>query len=324
MQEPEYQMKEIIKYSHKDFSADRIPDSKGGKKILAVFSTFGEREADLVADKIALLKTLPAGLVDRIIINHRRSGDTPDRTESTIAQRFGDVDIFVSNNAVIPDMQSEKGKGADMRRTLYRINIEYCSDIKTEDVIVIFLDADVLPGYFGTHFVTGLAGAVLGGADFAKGGFWREMGRVKKYVAQPLFSAISHPSLDLLSHFSYPLSGECAGSLSFFNSVTFWQIYGVETGILIDAVCGEYSLADVNLGLYDHEHHGDLNIQRISFGVIRTYLKSLADNGIITLNSEAVISDMFSAEYIDSNGQRIMINENLEEKRYRPLKEILL
>jgi hypothetical protein len=230
---------------------------------------------------------------------------------------------MVSNIVLVPDMDNEKGKGADMRRTIYRINKEYLKEITLSDIIIVFLDADVLPEFFGSHFVIGLAGGVLKGADYAKGGFWREMGRVKKYVAQPLFSVIDHPSLKTLSEFSYPLSGECAGTLSFFNSVRFWQIYGVETGILIDASMGGYSLADINLGLYDHEHHNDINIQKMSFGIIRTYFRSLIDYGIISLNQGAVISDIFSAEYIDSNSERVVLKENLNEIKYQPLKNIL-
>jgi len=316
-------MKNIIKYSHADFTPEELLKLKAERKIYVVFSTFGEREADLVIEKISVLKKLPFGVIDKIIINHRRAGETPDRTESGISSAYSDVDIFVSNDSSVPDMQKEKGKGADMRRTIYRINSEYLNGFAPESAVVVFLDADVLPEYFGAHFVTGLAGAVLRGADYAKGGFWRAMGRVKKYVAQPLFSAICHPTLKGLGEFSYPLSGECAGTLSFFNSVSFWQMYGVETGVLIDAVSGDYTLADVNLGLYDHEHHNDINIQKMSFGIIRTYLRSLIDHGIITLNKDASLSDVLSAEYINSDGERVKLNENLNEIRYRPLSEIL-
>lgn len=316
-------MKKIMKYSHADFTAEEILKLKNNKKIFAVFSTFGEREADLVIDKTGVLKKLPNGIIDRIIINHRRTGENSDRTESGIASVYSDVDIMVSNNASVPDMQKEKGKGADMRRTVYRINREYLNGSSPEDAIVVFLDADVLPEYFAEYFLTALAGAVLKGADYAKGSFWREMGRVKKYVAQPLFSAVSHPSLKGLSEFSYPLSGECAGTVSFFNSVSFWQMYGVETGVLIDAVSGDYNLADVNLGLYDHEHHNDINIQKMSFGIIRTYLRSLIDHGIITLSNGASLSDVFCGEYINSDKERVKLNENLNEIKYRPLAEIL-
>lgn len=316
-------MSEIIKYNHTNFSSEELSALKGGRKIYAVFSTFGERETDLVIDKISVLKKLPAGIIDRIIINHRREGNSPDRTETGISTLYKDVGVFTANDIAVPDMESEKGKGADMRRTLYRINTS-CTDGKSpENIVIVFLDADVLPQFFGSHFVTALANAVLKGVDFAKAGFWREMGRVTKYTARPLFSAIDHPLLKNLTGFSYPLSGECAGTLGFFNSVSFSQVYGVETGILIQAAAGDYKLADVNLGLYDHEHHNELAIQKMSFGITRAYLRSLIDLGIIKLGDEAKISDIFSMEYISSASERIQFHESLGEKKYRPLKEII-
>ncbi len=313
----------ISKYTHTDFSIDELVKIKGNRKLFVVFSTFGEREADLVCHKIELLNTLPAGFIDRIILNHRRAGIEPDRTEAGVASLNCGADIIVANTLEVPDMGSEKGKGGDMRRSLYVINREFADGLSPRDVIVVFLDADVVPQYFGTHFVTALAGAVLRGADFAKAGFWRAMGRVKKFVAQPFFSLIEHPALRELTEYSYPLAGECAATLEFLNSMTFWQIYGVETGMLVDTAFGDYKVADVNLGLYDHEHHSDMNIQKMCFGIMRTYLRSLVEHGIITLNDGASISDTFRCEYINDNGERISVSENLTELRYRPLKEIL-
>jgi len=89
-------MKKIIKYNHNYFKPEELLEIKGDKKIYAVFSTFGEREADLVIDKISVLKKLPAGLIDRIIINHRRAGENFDRTESGISSAYKDADIMVS------------------------------------------------------------------------------------------------------------------------------------------------------------------------------------------------------------------------------------
>ncbi len=314
-------MPDILKYNHADFGPDEILEHKGNRKIFVVFSTFGEREADLVANKIELLKTLPDGIIDRFILNHRRAGKESDRTELTVTAKSPDTEIIISNDFSVPGMGSEKGKGADMRRTLYHINKTFPG--AASDAIIIFLDADVVPEHFGTHFVTGLAGAVLRGADFAKAGFWREMGRVKKFVAQPLFSVIRHPLLDSLAEFSYPLAGECAGTLEFFNSVSFMQIYGVETSILIDGLLDSRVMADVNIGLYDHEHHPDMNIQKMCFGIIRTYMLALLDRGVLELKSGAQLSDIFRAEYIDRREERVVINENLSEIRYRPLREIL-
>ena len=314
-------MNDIIKYNHADFSHDEILKLKGNRKIHVVFSTFGEREADLVAGKIELLKTLPSGIIDRFLLNHRRAGKGRDLTESMVIERAPETEIVISNDFAVPDMGSEKGKGADMRRTLYHINRTFNGP--PSEAVVLFPDADVVPEHFGTHFLTGLAGAVLHGADFAKAGFWREMGRVKKFVAQPLFSVIRHPVLDRLAGFSYPLAGECAGTLEFFNSVSFMQIYGVETSILIDGLLDGHLMADVNLGLYDHEHHTDINIQKMCFGIIRTYMLALMERGLLELKGGAGLSDLFRAEYIDRREERVVISEDLSEIRYRPLKTIL-
>jgi len=316
--------KEIIKYNSGDFSAAESIQKKDGRRIIVVFSTLGEREADSVCEKIEVLKSLPSGFIDRIAVNHRRCSGEEERTERNIKSLYPDVDLFLSGGISVPDMGAEPGKGADMRRTLYRLNAVHGELIRADKIIVVFLDADVLPEYFGTHFVAALAGAVLAGADFAKAGFWREMGRVKKFAAQPVFSLISHAALKRLSDFSYPLSGESAGTLHFFNSVFFWQRYGVETGLVIDALMGNYSVADVNLGLYDHEHHGDLFIQKMSFGVMRAFFKSLERYGIISFSEDASISDIIKYSFIDDKGERQRIEERFEEKLYEPLNSLLL
>ncbi|HOQ11696.1 MAG: Glucosyl-3-phosphoglycerate synthase [Spirochaetes bacterium ADurb.Bin218] len=313
---------ELTKYHYSDFDAEKILKIKKDKKIFVVFSTFGEREASLVKEKIELLMTLPKGLIDKIFLNHRRITPHPDKTEIMAKDKAPLVEVIVANEVSVPDMKDERGKGSDMRRTLYEINHRE-QNINPSDIIIVFLDADVVPEYFGTHFVTALAGALLEGNDFSKASFWREMGRVKKFVAQPLFSVIDHPLINSLREFAYPLSGECAATLDFFNKVSFWQIYGVETGILTELSLSNYKAADVNLGLYDHEHHPDINIQKMCFGIIRTYLKSLIDAGIISLCDEAKISNLLQFEYIDSDGARVRVEESLTELKYRPLKEIL-
>ncbi len=315
-------MASISLFDSKDLTRNDVENLKGNSSIYVVFSTFGEREASLIYDKISLLKNQLGDLVDTIYLSHRRAGDSEERTEKMALEADPGAEILICNTLKVPDMGEEKGKGADMRRALYHINTTRVKN-DPRDHIVVFLDADVVPQHFGVHFVTGLAGAVLKGYDFAKASFWREMGRVKKYVAQPLFSVLDHPGLKGLSSLAYPLSGEVGGTVEFFNSVHFWQIYGVETGINIDANMGNFRVADVNLGLYDHEHHGDLGIQKMSFGIIRTFIRQCVDYGILELKDGAKISDIFRASYIDENAQRQEMEFNLEEEKYQPLKNTL-
>ncbi len=305
------------------YSADKLVKLKARRKIYVVFSTYGDREAELIYEKITTLRSTTDGLIDEIFLSHRRVGEDEEITEIRARDADPGVKILLNNTTHLPDMDDEKGKGSDMRRALYLINREHTHGVSGHDIIIVFLDADVLPDYFGDHFVTGLAGAVLDGYDFAKASFWRAMGRVKKYVAQPLFSLIDHPKIGKLTDFAYPLSGEVAGTLDFFNSVNFWQIYGIETGINIDSCFGGYRIADVNLGLYDHQHQSDINIQKMSFGIIRTFFIQLIDNGILRLENGAKIGDIFRATYIDDSGRRQFIEADLSERKYQPLKNIL-
>jgi hypothetical protein len=314
-----------VTHLHADhYGRDRFLSLKGDRAVYAVFSTIGEREADLVHRKIALLREELDGCLDGIFLSHRRRNiHHGDLTESRAMEAWDGTVLLLGHETRVPDMGDERGKGADMRRALYRINLQHRRGKSERDIVIVFLDADVVTGYFGAHFVLGLAGPVLEGYDFAKAGFHRAMGRVKKFVAQPLFSAISHPRLDMLRELSYPLSGEAAGTLAFFNSVNFWQMYGVETGINIDSCMGGRRIADVNLGHYDHEHHDDPAIQMMAFGVIRTYLTRLIDHGILELKDGARISDVFAATSIDRHGDRERIEHSLDEIRYRPLRSVL-
>lgn len=316
-------MKTVVQIEPRHYTPEKIKALKKGKQICVVFSTFGEREAELIHSKITLIRNDAGDIVDRIIVSHRRKGDSEEKTELRAREAWEGTEIVLCNGLFVPDMGAERGKGADMRRTLYHLLVSGNRMKRPEDTIVVFLDTDVLTQYFGTHFVFGLAGAVLEGHDFAKASFWRGMGRVKKFVAQPLFSSIEHPSLRGLSSLAYPLSGEVAGTLEFFTRVSFWQMYGVETGINIDTCFADYRVADVNLGLYDHDHHADENIQKMAFGIIRTYLLQLVDYGIIELKQGARVNDRLAASYIDDRGERRDIDFDLSEKKYRPLVELI-
>lgn len=316
-------MSKIDLFSVSDFDVKVLKKKKGSRKIFVVFSTFGEREAELIYDKIRLLRSGLGDLIDKIFLSHRRKGAHPELTEQKARKADPSCEIIVCNDIAVSDMGPESGKGADMRRALYVINREHAEGAGTDDILIIFLDADVVKEHFGSHFVYALAGPLLEGYDFSKASFWRKMGRVKKFVAQPLFSVIRYPELEHLADLAYPLSGEVGGTLKFFNAVHFWQIYGIETGINIDASFGDFKTADVNLGLYDHEHHGEVNIQKMSFGIIRTYIKQLVDYGVITLNDGASVSDTFRASYIDEHEKRQEMSFDLTEVKYMPLREIL-
>ena len=130
-----------------------------------------------------------------------------------------------------------RGKGISMKDGIAKTTNEY----------IIFLDGDIDPYPEGT--ITNLAAPLLADeADFVKGSFARNAGRVTELVAKPLLN-IFYPGL---SHFSQPLSGMIAGKKSYFKKIDFFNDYGVDIGILIDMYLMKARVTEVNIGYIEN------------------------------------------------------------------------
>ena len=55
-------------------------------------------------------------------------------TEKKAREADEKVEIILCNTLAVPDMGSEKGKGADMRRSLYYINENYKKELVRQEV----------------------------------------------------------------------------------------------------------------------------------------------------------------------------------------------
>lgn len=131
-----------------------------------------------------------------------------------------------------------RGKGISMKDGIAQA---------TNDLI-IFLDGDIDPYPDGT--ISNLAAPLLADeADFVKGSFARNAGRVTELVAKPLLN-IFYPGL---SHFSQPLSGMIAGKKSYFKQIDFFNDYGVDIGILIDMYLMKARVKEVNIGYIENK-----------------------------------------------------------------------
>lgn len=135
-------------------------------------------------------------------------------------------------------ISASRGKGISMKEGIDASANEF----------IIFLDADIDPYPEGS--IAKLAAPLLNNeADFVKGAFARNAGRVTELVAKPLL-AIIFPGL---SHFSQPLSGMIAGKKSFFKKMEFFNDYGVDIGILIDMYLMKARVKEVNIGYIENK-----------------------------------------------------------------------
>jgi glucosyl-3-phosphoglycerate synthase len=165
------------------------------------------------------------------------------------AQHVSEV-IVIDDNSEDNTVSIAKDAGAKVHVSKTRgkgISMKEGVQLSTTDYIV-FLDADIDP--YPPQTIENLTAALLSNeADFVKGAFARNAGRVTELVAKPLLN-ILFPGL---SAFSQPLSGMIAGKKSFFNKIEFFNDYGVDIGILIDMYLMKARVKEVNIGYIENK-----------------------------------------------------------------------
>ena len=102
-----------------------------------------------------------------------------------------------------------------------------------------------------------------------------EGGRVTELMARPLLN-LHEPRL---AGFTQPLAGEFAGRRSLLESLPFATGYGVEIGVLIDALraCGLDALAECRLGTRHNRHQPLRALGEMSYAVLAAVENRLED-----------------------------------------------
>jgi glucosyl-3-phosphoglycerate synthase len=219
------------------------------------------------------------GLVDELIVVD--SGSTDD----TCALAAAEGARVHTTRELLPQFPAEvngSGKGDALWRSLSVIDNE----------IVIWLDADVTG--FQSHVVTRLLEPLLfeENVQIAKGFYERPINvegqqhptggaRVTELVVRPLLS-LFYPELTGVIQ---PLAGEYAGYTSTFRQLPFFTGYGVEIGLLLDAVerFGLDPHAQVDLGVRVHRNRPTLELGLTAFEVMQVIFNRLEESGRMKL-----------------------------------------
>ncbi|WP_124289462.1 glucosyl-3-phosphoglycerate synthase [Streptomyces sp. ADI91-18] len=212
-----------------------------------------------------LIDGLPHPLVDELVVVD--SGST-DRTADVAAKAGARV---VHRDGILPRLPALPGKGEVLWRSL----------LATRGDIVCFVDADLRD--FSSAFVSGIVGPLLTdpGVEFVKAMYDRPLGnapgqggRVTELVARPLLN-LHWPQL---AGFVQPLGGEYAVRRSLLERLPFPVGYGVELGLLVDALhtVGLEALAQVDVGVRLHRHQDGQALGRMAAAIYRTALVRLS------------------------------------------------
>ncbi|MFE9931411.1 glucosyl-3-phosphoglycerate synthase [Streptomyces sp. NPDC005533] len=217
-----------------------------------------------------LIEGLPFPLVDELVVVD--SGST-DRTAQVAAKAGARV---VHRDEILPRLPALPGKGEVLWRSL----------LATDGDIVCFVDADLRD--FSSAFVSGIVGPLLTEPDvqFVKAMYDRPLGdapgqggRVTELVARPLLN-LHWPQL---AGFVQPLGGEYAVRRSLLERLPFPVGYGVELGLLVDALhtVGLDALAQVDVGVRVHRHQDGQALGRMAAAIYRTALLRLSRGHLV-------------------------------------------
>ncbi|MFF3466275.1 glucosyl-3-phosphoglycerate synthase [Streptomyces sp. NPDC001984] len=251
-----------------------------GQSVSVVLPALNEEET--VGDIVAvirhdLMQQVP--LVDEIVVVD--SGST-DRTSQVAAAAGARV---VHRDEILPRLPAVPGKGEVLWRSL----------LVTTGDIVCFIDADLRE--FSPDFVSGIVGPLLTDPDvdlvkamydrplgtvsneLASGKTAEQGGRVTELMARPLLN-MHWPQL---AGFVQPLGGEYAARRSLLEQLPFPVGYGVELGMLVDALhlVGLDALAQVDVGVRKHRHQDGQALGRMAAAIYRTAQLRLARGHLI-------------------------------------------
>lgn len=162
------------------------------------------------------------------------------------------------------------GKGASMEDALQEARYE----------ILLFLDGDLR----GLHrdLVQRMVTPLLSNeTDFVKAKFTRSAGRVTVLTAKPLLRTY----FPELAHLTQPLGGIIAARRELLRELRFENDYGVDIGLLIDALAQRARIFEVDIGSLRHDSKpldllGDMATQ-----VARTILERAAEWGRLRITS---------------------------------------
>ncbi|MFC5784309.1 MULTISPECIES: glucosyl-3-phosphoglycerate synthase [Streptomyces] len=243
-----------------------------GTSVSVVLPALNEEETvgEIVAEIRRALMTERVPLVDELVVID--SGST-DRT-AEVARAAGAR--VVHRDTILPRIPAVPGKGEVLWRSL----------LVTGGDIVCFVDADLKE--FSADFVSGIVGPLLTdpGVDFVKAMYDRPLGsaagqggRVTELVARPVLN-LHWP---LLAGFVQPLGGEYAARRSLLERLPFPVGYGVELGLLVDALhtVGLDALGQVDVGVRKHRHQDGQALGRMAAAIYRTAQLRLARGHLV-------------------------------------------
>ena len=150
--------------------------------------------------------------------------------------------------------EKNKGKGAALKTGVN----------KAKNEVILFLDADL--GNITSQKIFKIVEPVLlDKVDMSRGSFNRKRGRVTEFAVKPMME-ILFPSM----YFEQPISGQICAKRSFLMESEFTDRYGVDIGLLFDAIDSGQRIVEVDIGHLANKENSVETIKEMSRQVLET------------------------------------------------------
>lgn len=295
-----------------DWQASKLVDVKGDTSVSVVLPALNEQET--VGAIVSTIRTRLVerhGLIDELVVMD--SGST-DGTYDAAVEAGAKV---VRREEVLGDFEPLPGKGEVLWRSL----------AATTGDILVFVDSDLHD--FTPHFVTGLLGPLLTNpsVQLVKATYDRHLthgetmvpaggGRVTELVARPVIN-MHWPEL---AGFVQPLSGEYAARRELLEQLPFPTGYGVEIGLLVDALrlVGLDGLAQVDLSRRKHRNQEIGKLGRMSSEILQVAFERLRREGRLEMLPVATELTQFER----SEQGYVLVTLDMEPAERPPLRSV--
>ena len=154
-------------------------------------------------------------------------------------------------------LPKNKGKGFALRTGIK----------KAKNEIILLLDAD-LKNITPQKIRKIITPVIKDKVDVSRAGFRRARGRVTEIAVKPMMRII-FPDIS----FNQPISGQICAKKSFLQQVNLEDRWGVDIGILLDAIQSQQRITEVNIGKLEHKAHNDADIAEMAQQVLETMIE---------------------------------------------------
>lgn len=263
-------------YASDQFAVPELAERRAASGTTVSVVLPARNEVDTVRGVVKAVSSLAGILVDELVVVDGGSTDGTAQAAAAAGARVHD------DSGLLPQYGPAEGKGDALWRSLS----------VTSGDIVVFIDADIRNPH--PRFLWGLLGPLLTepGVQYVKGFYDRPLtsgdvvdraggGRVTELLARPLLN-LFWPEL---AGVVQPLSGEYAGRRELLEALPFFTGYGVELGLLVDALAhaGRDAIAQVDLGERIHGNQKLADLSLMAYAIAKVAVRRLCDEQRATL-----------------------------------------